>query len=769
MLIALILATKSQEMKACEAEGGEACKTVASSMIQTHVMRQRSAFHEGKENENKAQNRAELSVKKHNGFDVRIFSHSDVYDGGEKIWIIFYRPGCDASFMKVLTETCKPKSMTLKGEGHPDAGGSCHVDLKGTEEDLKQELDCIKTYVDNPDDVEVESDFPISVPEPEDESDIEPDPVDFLESSSSPSWGLDRVDQMNLPLDGSYSPPSGGGSNVDVYVADTGIYISHTDFGNRAKAAYDSFKNDPLCTPNDVTCANDKNGHGTHCAGTVGGNRYGVAKSANLHGVKVLGDSGRGSFTYVANALDFVEVKHNTSSTPVLFTASLGGYGQSSIMRSAIQKATQGGVMVVVAAGNSNSNACNFSPAFVTEAITVGSTTSTDSRSYFSNYGTCLDIYAPGSDITSAGVPGKSGCAQNARNCEATMSGTSMACPHVTGALALLIADNRGMDIQGLEGLLKAGAVTDIVTQPMAGSPNLLLHVGPLGPTPAPTPLPPTPSPTPLPPTPMPTPKPPPPPQAVANCSFEDNSLCGLWRQTGADSFDWTRRSGGTPSSKTGPSRAFDGNWYMYTEGSAPRKIGDTAILTSAPLIIDQPMKMEFRYNMYGKDVGALRINVSGAKKWEEMGNQGKNWQTGEVDLSNYSGSSATIMFMGERGLDWKSDVAIDSVNFIPLATSTDAPTPAPPVSTDAPTPVPPAPTDVPTPAPPASTDAPTPVPPAPTDVPTPAPAVPTPTDAPTPAPQVVVVGPPGLPGPPGPPGDASTIVGPPGPPGPPR
>jgi len=774
MLVAWVLAANSQEMKACEAEGGEACKTIASSMIQTHVMRQRSAFqeldeNEGKENEVNAQNRVELTVKKHNGFDVRIFSHSEVYDGGEKVWVIYYIPGCDDAFMKVLTDTCKPKSMTVQGEGNPDAGGSCHVDLKGTEEELTKELDCIRQYIDNPSDLLTESDFPVGVPD--DEGDSEPNPVDFLEASSSPPWGLDRIDQMTSSLDGLFDPPSKG-ENVDVYVADTGIHISHTDFGSRAKAAYDAYKSGLArnCQANDVNCANDRHGHGTHCAGTVGGKLYGVAKKANLHAIKVLSDSGRGSFAYVVDALNFVETKHTASSKPVLFTASLGGAGTSATMERAIQKATLGGVMVVVAAGNSNSDACNFSPAFVPEAITVGSTTSTDSRSGFSNYGTCLDIYAPGSSILSAGVPGKGGCSTN--DCSATMSGTSMACPHVTGGLALLIAQYPGQDIQGLEQMLEDGAVTGTVTDAKTGSPNLLLHVGPRGPTLSPTPMPPTLSPTPSPPTPMPTPKPPPPPLAVSNCSFEDGSLCGLWTQTDTDIFDWTRRSGPTGSGGTGPSSAFDGNYYMYTETSSPRKLGETAILTSPPLVIDQPMKMEFSYHMFGGGMGALSVFVGGAKKWEENGNQGNSWKTGEVDLSNYSGSTPTITFVGVRGLSWQSDMAIDLVEFLPLATTppgTDAPTPSPPASTDAPTPIPPAPTDAPTPAPPAPTDAPTPAPPVPTDAPTPVPAAPVPTDAPTPAPPLVVVGPPGRPGPPGPPGDASTVLGPPGPPGPPR
>lgn len=195
-------------------------------------------------------------------------------------------------------------------------------------------------------------------------------------------------------------------------------------------------------------------------------------KKATVHAVKVLQDSGSGTNAGVIAGMDFVETKHRNDSKPVVLSMSLGGGGNSKTMEEAVNRAIASGIMVVVAAGNSNSDACNFSPAFVPGAITVGATTSSDARSSFSNYGSCLDIYAPGSYIKSA-----RSCKPANPNCSATWSGTSMACPHVSGALAVLIALNPTEDPAFIEGLLKSESSSGKISDKKDQSPDRFLYV----------------------------------------------------------------------------------------------------------------------------------------------------------------------------------------------------------------------------------------------------------------------------------------------------
>jgi subtilisin family serine protease len=278
--------------------------------------------------------------------------------------------------------------------------------------------------------------------------------ITLAATQTNATWGLDRIDQRARPLSTTYTYPVTA-SNVTAYIIDTGIRYTHSQFGGRATPGYDAVGSGAV----------DCNGHGTHVAGTVGGSTHGVAKAVKLVGVRVLNCSGSGTTAGVIAGVNWVT---NNAVKPAVANMSLGG-GASTSIDTAVRNSIASGVTYAVAAGNSNANACNASPARVPTAITVGSTTNTDARSSFSNYGTCLDIFAPGSSITSAWY--------NSNTATNTISGTSMASPHVAGAAALVLSRNTGFTPAQVASALTTNATTGVVTSPGTGSPNRLLFV----------------------------------------------------------------------------------------------------------------------------------------------------------------------------------------------------------------------------------------------------------------------------------------------------
>ena len=250
---------------------------------------------------------------------------------------------------------------------------------------------------------------------------------------NDPVWGLDRIDQKSNELNKKYYYPTSRGSDVDVYIVDTGIDISHSEFENRA-----------IWGKNFVDSKNtDCNGHGTHVAGTIGSKTYGVAKKTTLFAVKVLNCEGSGSFSGILRGLEYVVSSKNKRNKASVINMSLGGKKSSSINK-AILELYKAGITSIVAAGNENENACDSSPASAPEAITVGATTKENTFAGFSNWGTCVNILSPGVNILSTWY----------NNSTKNLSGTSMASPHVAGVAALILSENKELTPNALKKLL---------------------------------------------------------------------------------------------------------------------------------------------------------------------------------------------------------------------------------------------------------------------------------------------------------------------------
>lgn len=382
-----------------------------------------------------------------------------------------YRPGADDWIVMFADGTSESQIRNMCGQdciirGKPSAGGIAWASVKGTGK--------LETML-----MSRRSAAPVQY--------LMPDEVDYMIpiiESVQPryavaSWGLDAINAKSR---------SGIGSGVNIYVQDTGIRTTHVEFFGRGVPELDLTSGYAVECKGATNCAVDRQGHGTHCAGTTSGNKYGVAPGATVHAIKTLSDSGSGSRSWQFSGIEHVIEK---GKAPAVLSMSLGGAGADSTYNTFMANAVKAGVVVVVAAGNDNSDACNFSPAFAADAITVGATREDDRRAVYSNFGECVNIMAPGTDITSSWM--------RSDDDFRTISGTSMACPHVSGAAALLFEQFNDATPEVIRAKLLEGAQKGRIPDLKAKDPDFFLQVSGDGSAPVPTPAPPTPPPPPTP------------------------------------------------------------------------------------------------------------------------------------------------------------------------------------------------------------------------------------------------------------------------------
>lgn len=380
-------------------------------------------------------------------------------DEEESLWLLWFKHSTDQS-LKEFCQEIEEEGATCISYGHPDEHGLSEATIRAS----KTNLDTVvaRAHVGLK---EVEADeqwntFLWEIDQVQDAEGFQP-------------WGIDRVDQSDLPLSGSFASPGKQGEGIHVYVLDTGVRVSHQDFQGRAVPAIDvtTQGGSVVVCNGDTNCAKDGNGHGSHCAGTIAGLTWGVAKKAEIEAVKVLSDSGSGSYAGIIAAMDWVA--QNPKGSRTVASMSLGGGSRHTGIKTAVENLLDNGVVTVAAAGNSNRDACDFSPAYVPKAITVGSTTNTDARSSFSNWGPCVDIMAPGSQIQS--------CWWQSDTQTKSISGTSMACPHVSGAAAVAFSSNADLKPADMSDYLVSRGTTGKISGLPEETADVLLNVEELG------------------------------------------------------------------------------------------------------------------------------------------------------------------------------------------------------------------------------------------------------------------------------------------------
>ncbi len=443
---------------------------------------------------------------------------------------------------------------------------------------------------------------------------IEADQRVAIDTTQSPAtWGLDRIDQRNLPLNNAYTyTPTGSG--VTAYIIDTGVLGSHNEFGGRVASGFTAI--------NDGRGTTDCNGHGTHVAGTVGGTTYGVAKQVTIRPVRVLDCTGNGTTSGVIAGVDWVTSNHSAGS-PAVANMSLGG-GVSSALDTAVNNSIADGVTYAVAAGNESTNACNGSPSRVGAALTVGSTTNTDARSSFSNFGSCLDIFAPGSSITSAWYTSNS-----ATN---TISGTSMATPHVAGVAALYLQGNPSASPSTVGNAIISTSTSGVVSNPGAGSPNRLLY-SPLtgGGT-----------------------NPPPTGNLLQNPGFESGATA------------WSATSGVITNAAGAPART--GSWKAWLNGYG-RTTTDT--LSQSIAIPSGSTTLSFYLYISSAETTTttaydrLQVQVVRGGTTTTLGtfsnlNEGPSYVQRSFNLSAYAGQTVTVRFVGTEDSSLATSFVID-------------------------------------------------------------------------------------------------------------
>ncbi len=432
-------------------------------------------------------------------------------------------------------------------------------------------------------------------------------------TQASATWGLDRIDQAGLPLSGTYTYDQTG-AGVTAFIVDTGIRATHTELSGRVGAGFTAVA--------DGHGTDDCNGHGTHVSGTVGGTTYGVAKAVTLVPVRVLGCDGSGTTSGVISGVDWVTAHH---SGPSVANMSLGG-GASTALDSAVATAVSSGVVFAVAAGNDNVDACGGSPARVPSALTVGSTTSTDARSSFSNTGACLDLFAPGSGITSSW-----NTSDTATN---TISGTSMATPHVTGAAALYLQGHPSATPAAVSAAIVGAAVTGKVTGAGTGSPNRLLQTV--------------------------VTSTPPSGNLLRNPGFESGNTA------------WTATAGVITSSTRRPART--GTWKAWLDGNGTTATESVAQAVTIPAATSATFSFYLRVDTAETTASAafdrLKVQVVSSGTTTTLAtysnlNKGTAFVKRSFDLSAYTGKAVTVKLVGTEDASLQTSFVVDDTALV--------------------------------------------------------------------------------------------------------